>query len=354
MRAPPTLRASRPTVLGACALVTFSLSARVWADEPATLEPPLDGTTPGAPNANPETPPVAPVAPVAPGRPVLPRLDPELPPTPLFQDNTPSTPRLKDSEHFTIDPVLDGLLVVGGFTFSELLSLIISTGEIKPQPPGDPNRLLSIDRGAVNQTIDPNADKWSTVGLWTAYGYAVLDPVLSGVRAGRRAFFVDAIMYAESSALTQALTSATKIAVRRPRPLDYANCYPTNNPDLCSSTDLQLSFFSGHASGTAAIAATATYLAFVRSGPRSARPWITLGLGTALTAFVSYERVRSGYHFPTDVLMGSMAGAGIGILVPHLHHHPHYHEQELESPPVIIGYAPSTNGGHSLTFQWKF
>jgi len=35
-----------------------------------------------------------------------------------------------------------------------------------------------------------------------------------------------------------------------------------------------------------------------------------------VTAFVSYERVRSGEHFPTDVIMGSLAGAGIGVHVP--------------------------------------
>jgi membrane-associated phospholipid phosphatase len=271
-------------------------------------------------------------------------------------DEPPSAgmPRLKDSEHFTIDPVVDGLLVIGGFTFSELLSLIISTGEIVPQAPGNPEKLLSIDRGAVTQTIDPNAAKWSTAGLWTALGYAILDPVLSGFRDGRNALLVDGIMYAESVAITATFTDATKIAVRRPRPLDYANCYPTPKPDLCSSTDLQLSFFSGHASTTASVAATATYLAFTRSGPRSARPWITLGVGTALTAFVSYERVRSGYHFPTDVIMGSLAGAGIGVLVPHFHRRPHYHEKVLESPPVLIGYAPAARGGHELTLQWAF
>ena len=261
---------------------------------------------------------------------------------------------MKENEHFTIDPVVDGLLIVGGFTFSELLSLILSTGEIVPQSPGNPNRLLSIDRVAVNQTIDPNANKWSTLGLWTAYGYAILDPMLSGFRDGRGALVVDAVMYAESIAITQTFTNATKIAVRRPRPLDYANCYPTPNPDLCSSTDLQLSFFSGHASTTAAIVGTATYLAFARSGPHKARPWITLGVGTALTAFVSYERVRSGYHFPTDVIMGSMAGAGIGVLVPHFHRRPHYHEKQLETTPVIIGYAPTGGDGHALTFQWSF
>jgi membrane-associated phospholipid phosphatase len=263
-------------------------------------------------------------------------------------------PRVADSQHFTIDPVLDGLLVVGGATFDALLSAILSTGEIQPQPPGDPAKLLSIDRVAVTQKIDPNAATLSNIGLWTAYGYAVLDPLLSGVRDGRRALLVDAVLYAESIALTGAFTEATKIGVRRPRPIDYANCPNGAGPaQYCSNTDLQLSFFSGHASATGAITGTATYLAFARSGWRRPRPWITLGAGTLLTAFVSYERVRSGEHFPTDVIMGSLAGAGIGILVPHLHRRPHYHEQELEAPPVIIGYAPLRGGG-SMTAEWRF
>jgi len=46
--------------------------------------------------------------------------------------------------------------------------------------------------------------------------------------------------------------------------------------------------------------------------------------------------------------MGSLAGAGIGVLVPHLHRRPHYHDQELETPPVIIGYAPAPGGGGSM------
>jgi undecaprenyl-diphosphatase len=267
-----------------------------------------------------------------------------------------ATPHLSDSQHFTIDPVVDGLLVVGGATFDEMLSLILSTGEIKPQAPGDPSKLLAIDRWAVTQTIDPNAGTKSNVGLYIAYGYAVLDPVLSGLRDGRRAFFVDAILYAESLAVTGAFTEATKIGVRRPRPIDYANCgtpAQAQTPECTTNTDLQLSFFSGHASATGAVTGTATYLAFARSGWRSPRPWITLGVGTALTAFVSYERVRAGEHFPTDVIMGSLVGAGIGVLVPHFHRRPHYHDQELEAPPVIIGYAP-VRGRGSLTAEWRF
>ena len=73
----------------------------------------------------------------------------------------------------------------------------------------------------------------------------------------------------------------------------------------------------------------------------------------ALTSLVRYWRVRSGEHFPTDVIMGSLAGAGIGVLVPHFHRRPHYHEQELEAPPVIIGWTPMSGGG-AATAQWRF
>jgi len=266
-----------------------------------------------------------------------------------------SLPALPETEHFTIDPVVDGVLVAGGITFAEMLSLILSTGEIRPTQPTSPDVLLSIDRYAVTQTIDPNADARSSLGLYAAYGYAVLDPILSGVRDGRHALLVDAILYAESISLTQAFTYATKIGVRRPRPIDYAQCgdQPPGAPG-CTSTDLQLSFFSGHASSTGAISATATYLAFMRSGPRHPRPWITLGVGTLLTAFVSYERVRSGEHFPTDVIMGSLAGAGIGVLVPHFHRRPHFHENNYCAPPVIIGFGPTSRSGGEVSLSFRF
>jgi undecaprenyl-diphosphatase len=260
-------------------------------------------------------------------------------------------PTLAHGQHFTLDPVSDGMLTAGGFGFAFLLGAVLGTGEIQPPLPAiPPSSLLSIDRGAVTQTIDPHASTYSDIGLYTAVGFAVLDPILSGLRDGTDAMIVDAFMYAESASLALTLTDVTKIAVRRPRPIDYINCGPvvtggTTSPSTnpgCNSTDLGLSFFSGHASTVAAIGATATYIAFVRS-PQSPRPWVTLGVATALTAFVSYERVRAGEHFPTDVIAGSMAGAAIGILVPHLHRH------KEEAPPVWIGAAPTPGWGGTLT-----
>ncbi|HEY3820145.1 MAG TPA: phosphatase PAP2 family protein [Polyangiaceae bacterium] len=281
------------------------------------------------------------------------------PPPPAAAGNflAPWTPALEEGQHFTLDPVSDGVLTGAGFGFAFLLGEVLSTGEISPPAPAvGASSLLPIDRGAISQKVDPHASTYSNVGLYTAIGFAVLDPVLSAFRDGTDAMVVDAFMYAESGSLALALTDVTKIAVRRPRPIDYINCPPVENaagtgtvPNTgsgCNSTDLGLSFFSGHAASVAAIGATATYLAFVRS-PHTPRPWITLGLATALTAFVSYERVRAGEHFPTDVIAGSMAGAAIGVLVPHLHRH------KQEPPPVWIGFSPAPGGG-SMSLQAVF
>jgi undecaprenyl-diphosphatase len=258
----------------------------------------------------------------------------------------PAPSALASGQHFQIDPVADGVLTLGGAGFAALLGLVLSTGEIQATTPGPTSNLLSFDRGAVTQTIDSSADTISNIILYGTGAFALIDPILSGARDGFDAFLVDAVMYAETVAITETLTDLTKIAVRRPRPIDYLNC-SQNAPSCANNTDLQLSFFSGHASTVGAISATATYLAFVRD-PGSVRAWTTLGVGTALTAFVSYERVRSGNHFPTDVIAGSLAGAAVGVLVPHLHRH------KEEAPPVWIGAAPTPGGGGSVTLGGAF
>jgi membrane-associated phospholipid phosphatase len=254
------------------------------------------------------------------------------------------SPRLGEGKHFIVDPVVDGVLISGGVAFSGLLSLVLSTGEIRPSLPGSSSQLLAIDRVAVTQSIDPNAGLKSDFGLWTAYGYAAVDSILTGARDGRYALLVDAVIYAESITLTRVFTYMTKVGVRRPRPIDYVKCESSPTGSCLSDTDLQLSFFSGHASVTGAVAATATYLAFVRHA-HSPRPWLTLAAGLAVTSFVSYERVRSGAHFPTDVIMGSMAGAGIGVLVSHLHRRRHVQRDELGAESVWLGFAPAGQGG---------
>jgi undecaprenyl-diphosphatase len=241
---------------------------------------------------------------------------------------------------FEVDPIADASLIGVSWGFALVLERLISTGEIRPQQIDrnfDRNNLIAIDRGAVTATPDENATALSNVGLGIAVAFAVADPILSAVREkSLQTGLVDAILYAESAALTNALTNMVKLAVRRPRPRAYidAEAHRDDPTYSNSSTDSALSFFSGHASGTAALGATATYLAFVRS-PNTARPWITLAVAASLTTFVSIQRVRAGRHFPTDVIAGSVAGAGVGVIVPHLHR-----AEDVKQRRVWIGFAP--------------
>jgi len=236
------------------------------------------------------------------------------------------------ADHFAIQPVADGAVIVTGAGFATLLGLILDTGEIQPLAvqSGAESRLLGIDRIAVTQTIDPHAATYSDIGLYAGVGLAVVDTLSSAFRDRWEAAFTDGVLYAESISLTLAVDDLVKIAVRRPRPSDYslANGNTTN-------TDLSLSFFSGHEAVLSSITATATYLAFIHS-PDSPRPWLTLAGGTLLTAFVGYERVRAGAHFPTDVVMGALAGASVGVLVPHLH--------RQGTRPIWIDCAPAPGG----------
>jgi undecaprenyl-diphosphatase len=264
---------------------------------------------------------------------------------------------LKDpvkDQHFSIDPVADGVIIAVGGGTAGLLELILSTGELVPQRPGPTSNLLSFDQTAVSQKVDPNAGLFSNIGLGTAIGFAGVDTILSGLRDGWDASLVDGMMYAESLTLALALGDVTKIAVRRPRPLAYTeqatldmSCPTPKLPAQCptiSATDTELSFFSGHAALTAAASATATYLAFIRA-PHSPRPWITLTAGTLLTGFVSFERVRAGAHFPTDVIAGSLFGAAVGVLVPHLH------RRKEEGPGLWIGFEPVPGGGATASLH---
>lgn len=249
---------------------------------------------------------------------------------------------------FTADPVLDGGVIALGLTFGLLSNAILDTGEVRPQQIAttfSPRQLLGIDRGAISQKLDPNATALSNVGIGAIGAYAVLDTVLDGFREGPTASLVDAVMYVEAFTITQGVTNLAKIAFRRPRPIAYIerNEYIARGGDPATfqnaDTDSALSFFSGHSSQAAALSAAATYIAFQRS-PRTARPWLTLAGGAMLTGFTGYERVRSGAHFPTDVIAGALAGTAVGALVVHLHR-----ADSLRERPVWIGAMPTGDGG---------
>lgn len=115
--------------------------------------------------------------------------------------------------------------------------------------------------------------------------------------------------------LTFLLTSAVKLAWRRPRPLTFRGDF---DKEERYAGDARLSFFSGHSAMSFAAASLLTVMMVERHGT---------GAGTILGAsgaylgasLVAYLRMAARKHFFTDVLVGAAVGTLIGILVPLVH-----------------------------------
>lgn len=119
----------------------------------------------------------------------------------------------------------------------------------------------------------------------------------------------------ETVMLNEALTGITKALVRRPRP----NTYNAQAPEaMRTARDNTFSFFSGHTSHSAALSffIAKTLSDYVDGSGVRTIAWVTAAVLPAATGFFRY---RAGKHFPSDIVVGYVVGASVGILIPHLH-----------------------------------
>jgi membrane-associated phospholipid phosphatase len=153
------------------------------------------------------------------------------------------------------------------------------------------------------------------VGALLAAPFALDAADLAGAVGWSRAWAEDAAVMAEAIAVNVAATGVIKPAVQRPRPVLYRV-----GPDdpAHDDRDSYVSFYSGHTS--LAFAAGMSYATtFALRHPSS--PWrVVLFAGAAAAgAATGLLRIYAGRHFPTDVMVGAVAGSAIGLGVPWLH-----------------------------------
>jgi membrane-associated phospholipid phosphatase len=175
----------------------------------------------------------------------------------------------------------------------------------------DVEYLNELDRQATYMDF-PRASHYSDYFMTTAQALPVF--FLAGKKT-RNHFGQIALLYGETMLINTGLTMTIKYAVRRPRPYVYQLGVEGSR---VQSINAQSSFVSGH---TSTVAAASFFMAKVYSDfhPDSAwKPviWTAAAIAPAVTG---YLRVRSGRHYPTDVLGGYVLGAAIGYLVPELH-----------------------------------
>ncbi len=145
----------------------------------------------------------------------------------------------------------------------------------------------------------------------------VLLPALLGLDKNVRKDWMDIlILYGQAHAINSDLYILNSALISRPRPLNYNADVPVEEKMANESRN---SWFSGHVSSTAA---ASFFMAKVYSDYHpelgNKKYWL-YAAATIPPTLVGIYRYKAMKHFPTDILMGTVAGAASGILIPQIH-----------------------------------
>lgn len=213
----------------------------------------------------------------------------------------------EESSHsiYSISAPIDGP-IIGVTALGSIIPQALNPHLISPSCPCNPNDVNSFDR----PTIGNHSTTAATISDITLGVSLLAPPLLDFLALGAgRAIVEDYVVYAEVLSVSGAFVTLSKYTVQRPIPLAYSGDISRNDPNA------HVSFYSGHASLTFA-ALSATAMTLDRRYQTSVWPWfIVAGVGGS----VAYTRVAAGRHFPTDVMMGALAGTAQGTLIPFFH-----------------------------------
>ncbi|MHB8875936.1 MAG: phosphatase PAP2 family protein [Myxococcaceae bacterium] len=221
----------------------------------------------------------------------------------------------------------DSAVAVGTSAFG-LTAYLLQDEIIHPRCPCDVSEVPQFDRGAIgnqNQEVDRWAQYLSIAGLVPPMVIDFFD-VGFGV-----AFAEDLVVFGEAMGVSFALTTLLKFTTQRPIPRVYAG----QDPLALVTPGGYRAFYSGHVAMAATALTVGAMTWTYRHGP-TAWPWILDGaVGLALSVGV----IVSGGHFLSDVVVGVIAGAGIGVAVPLLHRRTGFSGQTLTLVPSQNGAA---------------
>lgn len=175
----------------------------------------------------------------------------------------------------------------------------------------DRNSIRIFDRNAT-YNWNTNAAKWSD-GLML--GTSVLPLMFLIDKRSRNDYGKVATIYTEIFLLNTALTNLTKELVQRKRPYVYNPNAPLKKK---LSKDATHSFFSGHVSFTASMSFGFAQMYSAYNPNSKALPAVWFA-SSVLPLAVGILRNRAGKHFWTDIIVGYVVGASVGLIVPQLH-----------------------------------
>lgn len=175
----------------------------------------------------------------------------------------------------------------------------------------DANDVNRFDRKAT-EYYSLRAQDNSDIILYSSYAYPFLFLL---DKKGRDGFLEIGVLTGEAFLLNASITSLVKLSARRVRPLAYNPNVPFEKR---KARNARLSFFSGHTSSVAVLTFFSAKV-FNDYYPESKLKPYVWSAAAVLPAATGYFRVRGGKHFPTDVIVGYVVGALIGVGIPHIH-----------------------------------
>ncbi len=194
--------------------------------------------------------------------------------------------------------------------------------------------LNALNRQDVNAFDRPATYYWNTQAQHTSdallAGVLVLPAFFLANHHTRSDFGSLLVMSLEVSAISYGLNNAVKNLTNRTRPFVYNE--NVSFSERTNSTSRQ-SFYSGHTSFTASMSFFMAKV--VHDYHPNMKPGLKVAMWTfsaAIPATTGYLRVKSGRHFPTDVITGYAIGAVTGVLIPEWHKKKE-HDQHLSIAP---------------------
>ncbi|MDR6340985.1 membrane-associated phospholipid phosphatase [Filimonas zeae] len=230
------------------------------------------------------------------------------------------------------------LLSSAGFRKLEKVSSM-TTDEVLALNPNDVN---GFDRPVIFHDPSKYANAQSKSDLFL--NISIFTPAILALDKKVRKDWMELLsLYLASHAVDNALYFAAAFSTRRPRPFLYNKDVPIEERVGDNKSN---SFFSGHTG----FATTSTFfLVKVYTDYHNIKGWKRLGLyglATVPAGLVGFYRMESGRHFRTDVLLGFVAGAASGILVPELHRIKKKSGKAMAFSPY---YAPGGATGLTMT-----
>lgn len=250
---------------------------------------------------------------------------------------------------YGLEPVMESMLVLGGSFL--LFESAVGQNQKLPLHPDD---FEGLDRAVVNPFDRPATHYWdptlNRIREKLEPGTAIAVLAGSGIYGladySRNRNFNSmktlSLMYLEGLYLSSGTMLVAKAVVNRPRPYVYNTELPWWERYRGANNE---SFFSGNAT---VLFYNVAFFSTVFSDlfPDSRlTPWIWGG-SLALAGVSGFLSVRSGMHYPTDVIAGAIIGGMTGFLIPLMH------KEKVRTLFRIAPWASSSASGIRLLLKF--